>query len=78
MKNDIFFINTPIKIQEEIYYDIEEQLSRYDIPEDSIIYLKFTPITSFYGKFCFSVYIRNNIVDHSLLNYTPDFLIFSR
>lgn len=76
--SNIFFINTPVDIQDEIYDTISEQLKRYNIPENKIIYLRFTPIASIYGKFCFSVYIKDTIIDHALLDYSPDFLIFNK
>lgn len=76
MENDIFFIDTPVEIQDEIYYDIIAHLEEYNIPENKIIYLKMTPIINLIGKYYFHVFIEDTIVDHSLLRRAPDFLIF--
>ena len=76
MENDIFFINTPVDIQEEIYNDIIEKLISYNIPDNKIIYLRMTTSIGIFGKYYFEVYVCNNIVEHSSLNYPADFLIF--
>lgn len=76
MENDIFFINTPVEIQEEIYYDIIEKLLSYDISSNKVIYLRMSTSMSIFGKYYFEVYVCDNIVEHSTLNYPADFLIF--
>lgn len=76
MENDIFFINTPVDIQDEVYYEVVEQLSMYDIAPDKVIYLKMTPIINLGGKYYFQVFVESGIVSHELLKKAPDFLIF--
>jgi hypothetical protein len=76
MNNDIFFINTPVEIQEEFYSYIEENLSAYDIPADKTIYLRFNTAMNVQGKYYFQVYLTKGVVEHSILNYPADFLIF--
>lgn len=76
MENDIFFINTPVDIQEEVYPYIEERLNHRDIPETKTIYLNFVTNMNMLGKYYFQVYLTNGVVEHSTLNYPPDFLIF--
>lgn len=76
MNNEIFFINTPVEIQEEFYSYIEENLSAYNIPADKTIYLRFNTTMNIQGKYYFQVYITEGIVEHSSLSYPADFLIF--
>ena len=76
MNNEIFFINTPVEIQEEFYSYIEENLFAYDIPADKTIYLRFNTTMNIQGKYYFQVYITEGIVEHSSLSYPADFLIF--
>lgn len=78
MENDIFFINTPVEIQEEFYPIILEQLSNLNLNENKTIYLRFVNSISLIGKKYFEVFITNGVVEHSSLNYSPDFLIFSK
>jgi hypothetical protein len=78
MQNDIFFINTPVELQDEMYDSIIEQLSQLNISEEKTIYLRFTNSLSLLNKKYFEVFITNGVVEHSSLNYSPDFLIFSK
>lgn len=78
MENDIFFINTPVELQEEIYDTLVHQLSAFNIDEDKTIYLRFTNAFGLINKKYFEVFITDGIVEHSSLNYAPDFLIFSK
>lgn len=78
MQNDIFFINTPVELQDEMYDSIIEQLSQFNISEKKTIYLRFTNSLSLLNKKYFEVFITNGVVEHSSLNYSPDFLIFSK
>lgn len=76
MENDIFFINTPLDIQEELYPIIEYRLAEHNIPEDKTIYLNFVTNMNMLGKYYFQVFITDGVVEHSTLNYPADFLIF--
>ena len=78
MQNDIFFINTPVELQDEMYDSIIEQLSQFNISENKTIYIRFTNSLSLLNKKYFEVFITNGVVEHSSLNYSPDFLIFSK
>jgi hypothetical protein len=78
MKNDIFFINTPVELQEEIYDSIVQQVSEFGVDENKTIYLRFTNSFGLIGKKYFEVFITNGVVEHSSLNYSPDFLIFTK
>ena len=77
-QNDIFFINTPVEVQDELYDSIIEQLSQFSIPETKTIYLRFTNSLSLLNKKYFEVFMTDGVAEHSSLNYSPDFLIFSK
>lgn len=76
MENDIFFINTPVDIQEEIYPFIEKRIEERNIPENKTVYLNFVTNMNMLGRYYFQVYLTDGIVEHSTLNYPADFLIF--
>ena len=69
LNNDIFFINTPIEIQDEVYNDVIDILSTYEIDENKIIL--------FFGeKYCFEVFLRDTILGNNKLDGQSEFLIF--
>lgn len=76
LNNDIFFINTPIEIQDEIYNDIIDVLSTYEIDENKIIYLLLSPILFLGEKYCFEVFLRDTILGNNKLDGQAEFLIF--
>lgn len=78
MENDIFFINTPVELQEEIYESIIQQLNTLNIDKSKTVYLRFTNAFGLINKKYFEVFLTNGVVEHSSLNYAPDFLIFSK
>ena len=73
-RDNIYFINTPVDIQDEYFERFCERLE--NVPDDAIIYLRYAPCMSLHGKFYFEVYVCESIVEHSSLNYPADFLIF--
>jgi hypothetical protein len=72
IEDNIYFIDTPVEIQDEAYYKILEQLNQIEIPDNKNIYLKLTPIFNIPGKYYFNVYIQDTLD----INLRPDFLIF--
>ena len=75
MTDEIYFLNTPVEIQEEIYNDIVEKLSNLEIDNNDIVYLRQVSSINFSDNYYFEVYVRPNIVDHKTL-ISPEFLIF--
>lgn len=71
--DNLYFIDTPIEIQDSYYNEILEKLNDLDIDKDHKIYLQFSSIFNIPGKFFFKCYI--NLKDN-FLNQEPDFLIF--
>lgn len=72
----LFFINTPVDIQDEIYYKTIEYLNEIDIEYNSYIYLVFTPIANNIGKFYFKGYIKNEPILTKNFDNKSDFIIF--
>jgi hypothetical protein len=75
MTDEIYFLNTPVEIQEKIYNDIVEKLSNLEIDNNNIVYLRQVSSINFSDNYYFEVYVRPNIVDHKTL-ISPEFLIF--
>lgn len=75
MTDEIYFLNTPVEVQEEIYNDILEKLSNLEINNSDIVYLRQVSSINFSDNYYFEVYVRPNIVDHKTL-ISPEFLIF--
>lgn len=75
--DNIYFLNTPVEIQEECYYYVVEYLSQLNqLNENDIIYLSFTQIFNMNHKGFFKVYISSQIESNEAFNRQPDFLIF--
>lgn len=73
--DNIFFIDTPVEIQDEYFYEIIEKLKPFDIPDNFFIYLQFSSIFNIPNKFFFKVFITS--LDKFEYNFKePDFLIF--
>jgi hypothetical protein len=71
-EDNIYFIDTPIEIQDECYYKLLEYLEEINFDKKSNIYLKLSSSINLPGKYFFSVYIQDSFD----INLEPDFLIF--
>ena len=77
MTNDnLYFISTPIEIQDEVYFEVLEKLENLNIPNECYVYLKFVSITNIPNKFFFNGYVRNEAIEDKSTLCEPDFLIF--
>lgn len=77
MNNDnIYFLNTPSEIEDEVYYEILEKLEEVDIDNQSYIYIKFTQVFNLPNKYFFKVYISKTILGEDINVREPDLLIF--
>lgn len=74
--DNIYFLNTPIEIQNLEYYNIIEKLNNFNISDNDYIYLLFSSIYNIPDKYFFKCYIKNDIIKDKNFNYEPDFLIF--
>lgn len=75
--DNLYFLDTPIDIQDECYYDVLEQINEFNfIHENNIVYLIFSEIFNLRGKACFKGYIKSEIENSKVFDYEPDFLIF--
>ena len=75
--DNLYFINTPVDIQDECYYDVIDELNELNfIKEEHIVYLCFSKIHNLLGKACFKCYLKNHIEENKVFDYEPDFLIF--
>ena len=75
MTDEIYFLNTPVDVQEEIYNDIIEKLSNLEIDDNHIVYLRQVSSINFSDSYYFEVFVKSSVVDHETL-ISPDFLIF--
>lgn len=75
--DNLYFIDTPVEIQDESFNDIIEQLSFID-NDNIIVYVIFSKIYNFENKGFFKCYIRTEIESCKENLKEPDFLIFSR
>lgn len=77
MNNDnIYFLNTPSEIEDEVYYEILEKLEEVDIDNQSYIYIKFTQVFNLPNKYFFKIYISKTILGEDINDREPDLLIF--
>ena len=76
MNDNLYFISTPIEIQDEVYFQVLEKLEKLNIPSESYVYLKFSSITNLPDKFFFNGYVRNVAIEDKSTLCEPDFLIF--
>jgi hypothetical protein len=75
--DNLYFLDTPVDIQDECYYDVLEQINEFNfIHENNIVYLIFSEIFNLRGKACFKGYIKSEIENSKVFDYEPDFLIF--
>lgn len=75
--DNLYFLDTPIEVQDECYYQVLEQLNEFEfIDENYIIYLIFSEIFNLKGKACFKGYIKMQVEKDKVFDYEPDFLIF--
>lgn len=72
IEDNLYFIDTPVEIQDEIYYKIIEYLNDVPLPNNKNVYLKLVSSYSIPDKYYFNVYIRDSFDS----NLEPDFLIF--
>ena len=75
MTDEIYFLNTPVEVQEEIYNNIVESLNDFQIGNNDIVYLCQVNSMNFTDRYYFEVFVRESVVDHKTL-ISPDFLIF--
>lgn len=73
---NIYFVDTPVEIQDEYFYNILEKLEEIEIDNNAYVYLKFSSIMNLPGKFFFKGFIKDAIEIDKTFNYEPDFLIF--
>lgn len=76
MFDNFYFLNTPLEIQEECYDYIEQNLNKLNLNNKDYVYLLFSAIGNIMGKYCFKVYVKNNILSENEVLGEPDFLIF--
>jgi hypothetical protein len=75
--DNLYFLDTPVDVQDECYYDVLEQINEFNfIHENNIVYLIFSEIFNLRGKACFKGYIKSEIENSKVFDYEPDFLIF--
>ena len=75
--DNLYFLDTPVDVQDECYYDVLEQINEFNfIHENNIVYLIFSEIFNLKGKACFKGYIKSEIENSKVFDYEPDFLIF--
>lgn len=75
--DNLYFLDTPVEVQDECYYDVLEQINNFDfINDEHIVYLIFSKIFNLRGKACFKGYIKSSIEKDKVFDYEPDFLIF--
>lgn len=72
IEDNIYFIETPVEIQDECYYQLVEHLTNLGLETDKNIYLKLETIFNMPGKHFFNVYLQDSFNS----NLNPDFLIF--
>lgn len=75
-EDNLYFISTPIEIQDEVYSQVLEKLENLNIPDGCYVYLKFSQITNIPDKFFFKGYARNEVIQDKSTLCEPDFLIF--
>ena len=75
-EDKIYFINTPVEIQEAIYYETLEYLQSLNIDNRLNVYLVFTQVPNLNNKFYFKVYIRQYSENAKMIDDEPDFIIF--
>lgn len=74
---NLYFIDTPVDIQDECYDTIINYLENFpNIGENDIIYLKYTSVFNMGNKGFFKGYISTQIKSNKDLNEESDFLIF--
>lgn len=71
IEDNIYFIDTPPNIQDEIFYKIAEYLKNYEI-NDKNVYLKLVAAVNIPDKYFFNAYIGESFNPEA----NPDFLIF--
>lgn len=73
---NVYFLDTPVEVQEECYDYVHNEIYNLDLPPHVYVYLVFSSIANIAGKYCFNVYVKNGILDKNETLKTPDFLIF--
>ena len=76
INDNLYFISTPIEIQDEVYFEVIEKLENLNISDDCYVYLKFSQITNIPNKFFFNGYVRKALIEDKSTLCEPDFLIF--
>lgn len=75
--DNLYFLDTPVEVQDECYYQVLGQLNEFDfINDEDIVYLIFSEIFNLRGKACFKGYIKTQIGVDKVFDNEPDFLIF--
>lgn len=73
---NLYFIDTPLQIQEEYYENVLEQLQNMNISEQDNIYLVLSPFFNALDKGFFKGYIFPQEEKNKDFNNEPQFLIF--
>lgn len=75
--DNLYFINTPAEIQDEVFFEVSEQLQLMsNINDNDTVYLVFSSILNLNGKFCFRGYVKSETDSDKSFDNEPDFLIF--
>lgn len=75
-EDNVYFVNTPIEIQNSEYNKIIQKLNILNISNEKIIYVKFAPVANLEGKYYFEIYIKNSITHNEMLINDPEYIIF--
>jgi hypothetical protein len=70
IEDNIYFIDTPVDIQDEVFYKVLENLKNINTNDN--IYLKFVSSLNIPNKYYFNVYIGKSFDSNAI----PEFLIF--
>ena len=73
---DLYFINTPVEIEEEVYHLIEQELINNNVSTKAVIYCYFVNPYNYQNNGFFKVFISDKIEKDKDFNKEADFLIF--
>lgn len=73
---NLYFVDTPKEIQDSEYFNILNELEKYNISEKKIIYVKWTPISNYIGKYYFQIFLSDDLKNHEMLKDKPEYIIF--
>lgn len=73
---DLYFIDTPVEIEEKYYSTIEQELINNNVSENAVIYCYFVRPYNYQNNGFFKIFISNKIEVDKDFNKEADFLIF--